>query len=87
VNHGVSDSGYRIPLFDLQIGRDEELALRDTLRSRWISMGDNVHGFEEDFREFLGVKHAVAVTNCTAALHLALQTAGVGDVSPGNRPG
>jgi dTDP-4-amino-4,6-dideoxygalactose transaminase len=78
VNHGTSDSGYRIPLFDLQIGRDEELALRNTLRSRWISMGDNVRGFEEDFQAFLGVKHAVAVTNCTAALHLALHTAGVG---------
>lgn len=74
----MSDSGYRIPLFDLHIGREEELALGDTLRSRWISMGDNVHGFEEDFRQFVGVKHAVAVTNCTAALHLALLTAGVG---------
>lgn len=73
----MSSAGYRIPLFDLNIGREEERAIIDTLRSRWLSMGDNVRGFEEDFRNHLGVRHAVAVTNCTAALHLALKISGV----------
>lgn len=75
----VSDSASRdIPLFDLHYGEEEERAVLRTLRSGWISMGPNVRGLEEAFAARLGVRHAVATTNCTAALHLALRVLGIG---------
>lgn len=70
--------GYDIPLFDLEFGPEEEEAVLATLRSKWLSMGPRVQEVEERFAARLGVRHAVAVTNCTAALHLALKVVGVG---------
>lgn len=43
----------------------------DTLKSGWIGTGPKVHQFEEEFKNYVGVKHAVAVSSCTAGLHLA----------------
>ena len=48
------------------------------LRSGWITTGPEVQAFEREFADQLGVRHAVAVNSCTAALHLALEAAGVG---------
>jgi perosamine synthetase len=48
------------------------------LRSGWITTGPEVQAFEREFADALGVRHAVAVNSCTAALHLALEAAGVG---------
>lgn len=73
-----SDVPFKIPLFDLNYGREEEEALLETLRSRWISMGPKVAELEEIFAQALGVPHALAVTNCTAALHMAMLLLGVG---------
>lgn len=64
---------YKIPLFDLNYGKEEEEAVLKTLRSKWISMGPNVNKLEEEFAKHLNIKYAIAVTNCTAALHLALK--------------
>jgi dTDP-4-amino-4,6-dideoxygalactose transaminase len=67
-----------IPLFDVQL-RDEDVeAVADTLRSGWLTMGPRTKAFEEAYAEHLGVKHAIAVSSCTAALHLAYLAAGVG---------
>jgi len=63
---------YSIPLFDVNFGDDEAEAVRDTVRSGWISMGPKVAEFEARFAAELGVKHAIAVNSCTAALHLAI---------------
>lgn len=50
----------------------------DAVRSSWISsIGPYVDRFERDFARFVNVEHAVACTNGTAALHLALLAAGV----------
>jgi len=68
---------YKIPLFDLNYGKEEEEAILKTLRSKWISMGPNVSKLEEEFAKRLNIKHAIAVTNCTAALHLALKILGI----------
>lgn len=68
---------YKIPLFNLNFDRAEEKAVIKTLRSKWISMGENVIVLEDKFAAHLNIKHAVAVTNCTAALHLALEALGV----------
>jgi dTDP-4-amino-4,6-dideoxygalactose transaminase len=56
---------------------EEELVLQ-TLRSGWIGQGPLVELFEERLCHYLGAKHVVAVSSCTAGLHLALTAAGVG---------
>lgn len=64
-------SEWYIPLSDLDYGVEEEAAVVRVLRSKWLSMGPEVQAFEQEFAEFLGMKHAMAVANGTAALHLA----------------
>jgi dTDP-4-amino-4,6-dideoxygalactose transaminase len=59
---------------------DDELrrAVEEVVSSGWWSMGPRVEEFERAFAEFLGVRHALAVANGTAALHLALLAVGCG---------
>jgi len=66
-----------IPVARPSFGRGEEEALLDALRSGWVSQGPRVAEFERRFAAYVGAPHAVAVSSCTAALHLALLTAGV----------
>jgi dTDP-4-amino-4,6-dideoxygalactose transaminase len=63
---------YKIPLFDLNFDYAEEDAVIKTLRSKWISTGPRTAEFEIKFAEMLGIRHALALTNCTVSLHLAL---------------
>lgn len=70
---------FKIPLFNLHYGRAEEEAVLKALRSKWISMGPNTHRLEKEVEKRFGVKNAVAVTNCTAALHAALKILGIGE--------
>jgi dTDP-4-amino-4,6-dideoxygalactose transaminase len=63
---------YKIPLFDLNFDEAEEKAVLETIRSKWISTGPKTIEFENKFAELLRVKYAVAVSNCTVALHLAM---------------
>ena len=69
---------YRIPLFDLNFDEAEKEAVLDVLSSRWISIGPKNAELEQRFAEMLGVEYAVAVSNCTAALHLALRSLEIG---------
>jgi dTDP-4-amino-4,6-dideoxygalactose transaminase len=71
-------SEWRIPLSDLDYGAEEEAAVLRVLRSKWLSMGPEVSAFEREFAVCLGVRHAFAVANGTAALHLALLALDVG---------
>jgi dTDP-4-amino-4,6-dideoxygalactose transaminase len=48
------------------------------MRRRWIGTGPKVQEFEEDFASMKGVKHAIALNSCTAALHLSMFAAGIG---------
>lgn len=68
---------YKIPLFDLNFDEAEENAVLDTLRSKWISTGPKTAEFENKFATALGIQHAVALSNCTVALHLALKVLGI----------
>jgi dTDP-4-amino-4,6-dideoxygalactose transaminase len=67
-----------IPLFDVQLEQVHIDAVSDTLRSGWLTMGPRTQEFERVFAEHLGSRHAIALANCTAALHLAYLAAGVG---------
>ncbi|KAF5085626.1 UDP-4-amino-4-deoxy-L-arabinose--oxoglutarate aminotransferase [anaerobic digester metagenome] len=60
------------------MGGDEVDAVRDVLQSRWLSMGPVTEEFEAAFARYLGVKHAFAVSNGTAALHIAHAVLGIG---------
>lgn len=70
---------YKIPLFDLNFDEAEEKAVLDTLRSKWISTGPKTAEFENKFAGMLSVNHAVALSNCTVALHLALKVLEIKD--------
>jgi len=54
------------------IGEDEILEVSDSLRSGWVGTGPKVKKFEEMFKQFKNCRHAIAVSSCTAALHLSL---------------
>ena len=69
---------YSIPLFELNYDEQEERAVLEVLRSRWISMGPKTAELEAAFAAHTGSRHAIAVSNATAALHLALAALGVG---------
>lgn len=68
----------RIPLADLDYGAEEEGAVLDVLRRRWLTMGAVTQEFEAEFSGFTGVRHALAVSNATVALHLACLSLGIG---------
>jgi dTDP-4-amino-4,6-dideoxygalactose transaminase len=59
-------------------GEDEWHALREPLASGWLTQGPRVGAFEQAFARRHRVKHALATTSCTTALHLALAALGIG---------
>lgn len=67
-----------IPFSRPWIDETEIAAVSEVLASQWISTGAKVREFERAFAEYIGVKHAIAVSSCTAALHLSLVATGVG---------
>jgi len=50
----------------------------ECIRKGWIGTGPKVHQFENDFAEFKGSRHALALNSCTAALHLSMIATGIG---------
>ncbi|HEV2992869.1 MAG TPA: DegT/DnrJ/EryC1/StrS family aminotransferase [Acidimicrobiia bacterium] len=68
----------RVPVMRPWLGEEEALAVAEALRSGWIAQGPRVAAFEAAFAETIGAEAAVAVSSCTAALHLALVVGGVG---------
>jgi dTDP-4-amino-4,6-dideoxygalactose transaminase len=67
-----------IPMARPFMGPEEESAVIEVLRSGWLSQGRRVAEFEARFAEYVGAQHAIAVSSCTTALHLALLTSGIG---------
>ena len=66
-----------LPFHVPDIGDEEIQAVTETLRSGWLTTGPRVKQFEADFAQFIGVRHAIALNSCTAALHLSLEALGV----------
>jgi dTDP-4-amino-4,6-dideoxygalactose transaminase len=75
---GPTETFPEIPLFDLQLTPEDLEAVAATLRAGWLTVGPKTEAFEQAFAEHLGCRHAVAVSSCTTALHLAYLAAGVG---------
>lgn len=69
---------YQIPFFRPTIGQEEIDSVVETLKSGWLTTGPKVRKFEQAFAQSVGAEFAIAVSSCTAALHLALEAVGVG---------
>ncbi|MCA6439170.1 MAG: DegT/DnrJ/EryC1/StrS family aminotransferase [Chitinophagaceae bacterium] len=67
-----------IPISKPFLTKEEAQLAYDTILTGWITQGPRVTEFEEKFATYVGAKYAVAVSNCTTALHLAMIVAGVG---------
>ena len=70
---------WRVALADVKLGEEEENAVLEVLRSGWLTMGPVTQAFEQELAAFVGAKHAFAVNNATAGLHLACLAVGVGE--------
>jgi len=67
-----------LPFSPPLLGEEEIREVVDTLRSDWITTGPKTKRFEGEFAEHLGAPSALALSSCTAGLHTALATLGVG---------
>lgn len=67
-----------IPIAKPYLTAEEAQAAYDTILTGWITQGPRVAEFEEKFAQYTGAKYAVALSNCTTALHLSMIVAGVG---------
>src|SRR5215217_5696034 len=67
-----------IPISKPLIGEEEQAAVRRVLASGMLAQGACVAEFEQSFANFIGVRHAIATSNGTTALHTALLAHGIG---------
>ena len=67
-----------IPFSRVVCDGNELAYVREVLESGWLTSASKAREFEERFAERVEARHACAVNSCTAALHLALESAGVG---------
>lgn len=68
-----------LPFHRASINEEEMDAVREVLESGWLTTGPRVRQFETAFASYSGATHAVAVSSCTAALHLALAAIGISE--------
>src|ERR1700758_823487 len=66
-----------VPFHRAFVGEEEIAAVTEVIRSGWLTMGPKTIEFEKRFASYVGARHAIAVCSGTAALHLALDAAGV----------
>lgn len=67
----------KIPITRPFLDENEKKAIAEVLESGWIVQGPKVQEFEKMFAEYIGVRYAIAVSSCTAALYLALLALGI----------
>ncbi|MFA5785336.1 MAG: DegT/DnrJ/EryC1/StrS family aminotransferase [Phycisphaerae bacterium] len=67
-----------IPFHKSDYGKPEYDAVKRVLKSGWLTQGEEVAKFEEEFAKYVGAKYAVAVSSCTMALTMALDAIPIG---------
>jgi len=72
-----------IPIAKPLLGREEEEAIKEVLESGVLVQGEKVRLFEKEFAKYIGVKHAVALSNGTTALDTALKALKALKLGPG----
>lgn len=66
-----------IPVAKPFLEKEDAQAAYDTIMTQWVTQGPRVAEFESKFANYVGANYAVAVSNCTTALHLAMIVAGI----------
>jgi perosamine synthetase len=74
----ISTANMQVPIARTQLTEEEIQSVLGPLRSGWLVQGPKVREFEEKWGSFTGAQHSIAVTSCTAGLHLALAALGFG---------
>lgn len=70
----------RIPIYQPYLGEEESKLVSACMESTWISsQGKFIQAFEENIKEYIGANHAIAVSNGTVAIHLAMLALGIGN--------
>jgi len=67
-----------IPMSSPDLTQLERDAVAEVMRTKWLAMGPQIRGFEEEIAAYVGVKHAIAVSSGTTGLHLCIRAADVG---------
>jgi perosamine synthetase len=67
----------KVPFYRPSIGQAEIDEVVTCMKSGWLTTGGVTREFEAEFARYVGAKHAVALSSCTAALHLALEAIGL----------
>lgn len=75
--NGNANANAPIPFHRAHLGDEEIRAAAEVIRSGWLTTGPRTLDFERSFADYVGARHAVAVSSGTAALHLALVAAGI----------
>jgi dTDP-4-amino-4,6-dideoxygalactose transaminase len=65
-----------LPFHRAWLDEDDINEVVDTLKSGWFTTGPKTHQFEEEFKQYIGCKHALGLNSCTAGLHLSIVASG-----------
>jgi dTDP-4-amino-4,6-dideoxygalactose transaminase len=80
MNSNISKRRKDFLVFALPLIEEEEIAeVVSSLKSGWLGSGPKVAKFENDFMAYKGANHVVALSSCTAALHLSMIAAGISE--------
>jgi len=71
------DSKIKFPAYEPWISKEDEKIISNTLKQSMLTLGPQLEKFESDFCKYSKAKYAIAVSNCTAALHLSLKALGI----------
>ena len=71
------DSKIKFPAYEPWISKEDEKIISKTLKQSMLTLGPQLEKFESDFCRYSKAKYAIAVSNCTAALHLSLMALGL----------
>jgi perosamine synthetase len=73
----LKDPKIKFPAYEPWISKDDKKIVNKALSQNMLTLGPQLEKFESDFCKYSNSKYAIAVSNCTAALHLSLMALGI----------